>query len=75
MNKQELVQSIAEYSNSSCPALDKSGLGTDVTKFGNIRSADQEQRVVIDARPSCCVRRHMDNIPINFTTYRGADVK
>ena len=50
MNKQELVQSIAEYSNSSCPALDKSGLGTDVTKFGNIRSADQEQRVVIDVR-------------------------
>ena len=41
---------IAEYSNASCAALGKSGLGIDVIKFGNVRAADQEQRVIIDAR-------------------------
>lgn len=73
-NLTENGPTIAECTNAFSSALGKSGLGNDVTKFGNVRAAGQEQRVVMAARHPVAWG-HKGNVPTNFTTYRGADVQ
>lgn len=60
---------IAESSSAYKACLGKSGLGSNVTAFGNVRGAGQEQRVVMCARHP--VAFGFDgNVPNEFETYR-----
>ena len=73
-NVTEYGPTIMECSSAFSATLGKSGLGNDVTKFGNVRAAGQEQRVVMAARHPAAWG-HTGNVPTNFTTYKGADVQ
>lgn len=60
---------IAESSSAYKACLGKSGLGSNVTAFGNVRGAGQEQRVVMCARHPVAFGFE-GNVPHIFTTYR-----
>lgn len=60
---------IAESSSAYKACLGKSGLGSNVTAFGNVRGAGQEQRVVMCARHPVAFGFE-GNIPDCFETYR-----
>lgn len=65
---------IMESTNAFKAGIGKSGLGDDVTKFGNVRGAGQEQRVVMAARHPAAYGAPC-NVPTKFTKYKGVDVK
>lgn len=65
---------ILESSNAYSAAIGKSGLGNDVTKFGNVRAAGQEQRVAMCARHPAAYNLG-GNVPSKFETYRGTEVQ
>lgn len=73
-NVTEFGPTIAESTSAYAAAVGKSGLGTDVTKFGNIRGAGQEQRVVMAARHPAAYGVTC-NVPSSFSVYRGTEVK
>lgn len=60
---------IAESSSVYKACLGKSGLGSNVTTFGNVRGAGQEQRVVMCARHPVAFG-YEGNVPNEFETYR-----
>lgn len=64
------VLTILESSSAYAAAIGKSGLGSDVTKFGNVRGAGQEQRVVMCARHPVAFGL-AGNVPDKFEVYRG----
>lgn len=64
------VLTILESSSAYAAAIGKSGLGNDVTKFGNVRGAGLEQRVVMCARHPA-VFGLAGNVPDKFEVYRG----
>ncbi len=65
---------VAESTNAFTAALGKSGLSAMVTKFGNVRGADLENRVVMAARHPAAFGAG-GNVPASFTTYRGSAVQ
>lgn len=65
---------IFESSSAYTAALGKSGLGDNVTKFGNVRGAGQEQRVVMCARHPVAFGLG-GNVPDEFKIYRGTEVQ
>lgn len=64
------VLTIIESSNAFAAAIGKSGLGDDVTKFGNVRGAGQEQRVVMCARHPVAFGL-AGNVPDSFSSYKN----
>lgn len=68
------VLTIAECSSAYNAAIGKSGVGSDVTKFGNVRGAGLEQRVVMCARHPVAFNIG-SNVPNKFEVYRGVDVQ
>lgn len=72
-NVTEEGPTIIESSNAYKISIGKSGLGDDVTKFGNVRGADQEQRVVMAARHPAAFGVKC-NVPNKFSVYRGIDI-
>lgn len=65
---------IMECTNAYKIAIGKSGLGDDVTKFGNVRGAGQEQRVVMAARHPAAFG-YACNVPEKFEVYKGTEVQ
>lgn len=65
---------VAESTNAFTAALGRAGLSDSVTKFGNIRGAGLEQRVVMAARHPAAFGVSC-NVPSAFTKYRGTLVK
>lgn len=63
------ILTIAESSSAYAACLGKSGLGDDVTTFGNVRGSGQEQRVVMCARHPIAFG-YVGNVPEEFHTYR-----
>lgn len=59
-----------ECSSAFAACLGKSGLGTDVTKFGNVRAANAAQRIVMVGRHPVAAGR-AGNVPEKFNRYRG----
>lgn len=64
---------VIECTNAFTNPIGKSGLGNDVTKFGNVRGADLENRVVMAARHPAAFGS-VCNVPNVFTPYRGTEV-
>ena len=64
------ILTIIESSNAFAAAIGKSGLGENVTKFGNVRGAGQEQRVVMCARHPVAFGL-AGNVPKAFERYKG----
>lgn len=61
---------ILESSSAYSSCIGKSGIGDDVTVFGNVRGAGQEQKVVMCARhPSAFGVK--SNVPNEFSVYRN----
>ena len=73
-NVTECGPTIMECTNAYTAAIGKSGLGDDVTKFGNVRAAGQEQRVVMAARHPAAYGVEC-NVPDKFSVYRGTKIK
>ena len=65
---------IIECTNAFTNPIGKSGLGNDVTRFGNVRGADLENRVVMAARHPAAFGIDC-NVPDSFSAYRGTEVK
>ena len=65
---------VAESTNAFKAAVGKAGLADSVTKFGNVRGADLENRVVMAARHPAAFGVSC-NVPSSFTKYRGTLVK
>ncbi len=65
---------IMESTNAYSASIGKSGLGPDVSKFGNVRGAGQEQRVTMAARHPAAWGKG-GNVPDKFVTYRGTEVQ
>lgn len=63
---------VIECTNAFTNPIGKSGLGNDVTKFGNVRGADLENRVVMAARHPAAFGVTC-NVPNNFSVYRGTE--
>ena len=63
------ILTIAESSSAYKACIGKSGLGDDVTTFGNVRGAGQEQRVVMCARHPIAFGI-VSNVPSEFSKYR-----
>ena len=63
---------IIESSNVWAAAIGKCGLGNDVSKFGSVRGADQEQRVCMAARHPAAFG-FVGNVPSAFEVYRGTE--
>ena len=73
-NVTEYGPTIMECTNAYAAVIGKSGLGDDVTKFGNVRAAGQEQRVVMAARHPAAYGVTC-NVPDKFSVYRGTKIK
>lgn len=65
---------VIESTNAFTSAIGKSGLSTKVTKFGNVRGADLENRVVMAARHPAAFGVAC-NVPAAFSVYRGTEVQ
>lgn len=65
---------LMESSNGFTAAIGKSGLSDEVSKYGNVRGAGQEQRVVMCARHPAAYGLG-GNVPDKFTTYRGTEIQ
>lgn len=65
---------IAESTNAFTAAVGKAGLSDTVTRFGNVRGADLENRVVMAARHPAAFGV-VGNVPDEFTLYRGTEVQ
>lgn len=63
------ILTILESSSAYSACIGKSGLGDDVTTFGNIRGAGQEQRIVMCARHPVAFGMGY-NVPGEFNRYR-----
>lgn len=70
----EFGPTIIECTSAYKAAIGKSGLSNDVTKFGNVRAAGQEQRVVMAARHPAAYG-FKGNVPNKFTVYKGTEVQ
>lgn len=64
------ILTIAESSSAYSACIGKSGLGDDVTTFGNVRGAGQEQRVVMCARHPVAFG-YACNVPDKFDIYKN----
>lgn len=64
------IITLMECTNAFAAAIGKSGLGENVTKFGNVRGAGQEQRVVMCARHPVAFGL-AGNVPAQFDNYKG----
>lgn len=73
-NVTEYGPTIAECTSAYAAAIGKCGLGDDVTKFGNVRGAGQQQRVVMTARHPAAYGVK-GNVPDRFTIYKGTEVR
>lgn len=63
-----------ESSSGFTAAIGKSGFSDEMSKYGNVRAAGQEQRVVMCARHPAAYGLG-GNVPEEFTTYRGTEVQ
>lgn len=70
----EAGPTIMECTSAYKIAIGKCGLGNDVTKFGNVRAAGQQQRIVMAARHPAAYGTAC-NVPDKFTVYKGTEIQ